>query len=373
MSRVAIVGGGFAGLAAAMILRREAPRLSVTLLDRNPAACYLPLLPDCIGRAIPPELLLYAYADASRRYGFDFWQRQVTRIDCPAGMVYAGDAAVPFDYLVCAAGMQPNFYGNRAAAEHAYCLATIDDARRLAAALAERTPVQVVVAGGGYTGVEVATAVWRLCRKRSPAVRVLMVERAAEILAALPPAASAYVRAHLRRLNIDVACGVSVAAADSRSVRLSDGRVYADALLVWTAGVQAAPCVDSLPGQKNQQGRVIVDDYLRCAPRCFVAGDAAVQTVGGVPLRMSVQAALTQGSVAARNIIAAHRNQPLRACRPRDLGWVVPMADNNGWGIALGIPVRGPAAVFLHYLMCLYRGRGGVGRALALAGAIAKG
>ena len=76
---------------------------------------------------------------------------------------------------------------------------------------------------------------------------------------------------------------------------------------------------------------------------------------GDRPLRMSVQFAISEGELAAGNILRLARGRPGRAYRPFDPGYIVPMANNRSCGELLGATVTGRLPTFLHYLMCACR------------------
>jgi NADH dehydrogenase len=98
-----------------------------------------------------------------------------------------------------------------------------------------------------------------------------------------------------------------------------------------------------------------VDATLAATERVFAVGDAARFLRNGTELRMSVQFALSEGRAAARNVWRAILGRPLRGFHPRDPGYVVPMANGRSCGEALGVPVTGHTATFLHYFMSAYR------------------
>ncbi|MBU1124873.1 MAG: hypothetical protein KKC84_02515, partial [Candidatus Omnitrophica bacterium] len=113
-----------------------------------------------------------------------------------------------------------------------------------------------------------------------------------------------------------------------------------------------------LPGEKNPQGRLKADEYLRIQDFCFVAGDAASFIHHTKPLRMGVQFSIMQGRLVAENIAQHIRGKSLKKFIPSDFGYIVPMANNYSCGEILGLHIKGRLATFLHFMMCLYRSRG---------------
>jgi NADH dehydrogenase len=357
MARVVLIGGGFAGLAAAAAFRGQ-DDADVVLLDRRPTFDFLPMLPDVIGERADPDLLTYDLAALGRRLGFRFVHDTVTAVDLNERHVVTEAGGFDYDYLLIAAGTRTNFHGQAEVAAHAFALDSVAESRALHAALAKETWSTVVVVGGGYTGVEAATNARAFFRRLGADARVMICELAPRILGPMPDKFRRYTRRNLDRMDIEVRVETSVEAADADSVRLSSGEALERALLIWSAGVQTPAFVRDLPEKPGRQGRLPVDRFLRVDERGFAAGNAALFQHGGAPLRLSVQFSLGEGRCAARNILRSIRGQELRPFRPRDLGYVVPMANNRSCGVALGVPVYGFPATLLHYLMCIVRSRG---------------
>jgi len=366
MKTVVIIGGGFAGLAAAARLRRAGDGVEVILIDRRPTHQFLPLLPDLVGRDLDPSLLCYPLARAAAQTRCRLVQATVHAVDIAARRVLTDGDAIAFDYLLLASGVESDFYGQTQVRERACEFRAAEDAARLRARLPAGQAATVVVAGGGYTGVEVATHVVRAGRRAGLRHRVVLVDPAPAICNALPDPFRRYIAANLLAMGIETRLGTTVADATHDSVTLAGGETFAPAALVWTAGVRTADFLHALPGSKTRQGRLEADPNLQFADACFAAGDVCAVVRGGQPLRMGVQAAISQGACAGDNIRRAIAGKPLRPYRPWDPGYLVPMANGRACGRVLGVPVYGRVATWLHYAMCLVRLRGTGCRATVL-------
>jgi NADH dehydrogenase len=356
-----IVGGGFAGLAAARALRSAGSDVSVTLLDRKVTSDFLPMLPDIVSGRMAPDIVAAPLDGMARRLGFRFVRDAVQSVDTDARLVRTTSGEFPYDRLVIAPGMEPNYYGHTEARDAAIPLAHAADAVRIRDAVGATRFLALVVAGGGYTGVELATHLWRTTRTWPPAdrPRIAVVEAAPAILGALPEWMRVYCRRNLARLGIETFTNCRVSHVSDGRIELSDGHVFASSALFWTAGMQSPEHLRAMPVEFGGQGRVRVNACLLAKPDVFVAGDAAWVEHAGRPLRMGVPFAIAQGALAGRNALAAVRGQPLTAYRPWDPGYLVPMANGTACGQVLGRNVRGPAALALHYLMCVYRASDG--------------
>ena len=355
MKRIVLVGGGFAGLHALGRLAGAGLDLRITLIDRRATSDFLPMLPDLIGRPVRPRRLRYPLAPACERHGARFLQATVEGIDLDARTVHLPDRDLPFDYLLLASGSETTFHGHDELRAASLTLDDVADAVRMCDSLDGGGVERVVVVGGGYTGVEIATNVWRRQRGSRSERRVAIVEYTDTLLPGLPEEFRLYTRANVRRLGIETVTGTTVESVDAGTVICTNGRRFERALVLWSAGVQTGDFVRDLPVDRTRQGRIEVDEFLGFAPGCFAAGDVAGARRGGQPLRMGVQFSIAGGLCAAGNILHSLRGEEPDPFRPFDPGYVIPMANGRSCGRILGIECYGAVPTGMHYLMCLVR------------------
>lgn len=358
MKRVIVIGGGFAGFSAVRYLSAFSRDLEVMLIDRKNTFDFLPLLPDTVGRGIAPGFLKYPLMNLSKRRGLDFIRAEVKSVVADRKIVVTAQAQLDYDYLIIASGSETNFYGDGRIRDSSYKLDSADDAQKIIRALEDPGIKSFIVSGGGYTGVEIATNIGMYFKKRFLEKRVVIVERASSLLGPLPEWMKAYVYENLKRLDIEVFPNTVVEKVEERAVTLSSKKVFNEAMLVWVAGVKTADFLQDLAAEKNPQGRLKVDEYLRIGENCFVAGDCAYVAHGDAYLRMAVQFAIMQGLCSAVNVVRCARGLALKRYRPLDLGYIIPMANNRSCGMVLGHNVSGMAATMLHFAMCIYRSQG---------------
>lgn len=358
MKNIIIIGCGFAGLSAAMKLRRISGGFKVIVIDEKETFDFLPLLPDCLGRKINPDYLSYPIENLSRQSGFQFMRLKVTGVDLEKKEVIAGACRISYEYLVIASGSQTNFYGNSNIEDNSFKMDNAADAKRLSILPGQGRYQNYVVAGGGYTGVEVSTNLRIALNKQKKNGRVVLVERSPSILGPLPEWMKDYVSANLNRLGVEVLTNSVVNEVNSLRVKLSGGLNLESCALVWVAGVRTSDFIQHLSVNKNPQGRINVDEYLRINNSCFVCGDAAYFPHNNSYLRMAVQFAITQGVCCAENIIKTVKCRKLKAYQPRDLGYIIPMANNYSCGSVLGMNLKGRLPTVFHFIMCIYRSLG---------------
>lgn len=358
MKKIAIIGSGFAGLAASIFFQRHAKDLEVHVFDRKPTFDFLPMLPDCLGRNISPEHLSFPIALLSRIYGFNFINEPVSGVDLQSNIISTSGRQAKFDYLLIASGSETNFYGNTQVQSLAYKLDDAQDAKNISNALKTNEFDYFVISGAGYTGVEIATNLSVFFKSKKIEKKIIIVERNPSILGPLPEWMKVYASENLRRLNVEIIAANTISKVEKNKIFISNGRVFDNSMLIWAAGVKTADYVQALKLEKTPQGRLKVDEYLRAGGNSFVAGDCANFIHKNQALRMAVQFSIMQGNCAARNILASIKGKKPYKFSPVDLGFIVPMANNRSCGRVLGINMRGCLATMLHFLMCIYRSYG---------------
>ncbi|MFH1354823.1 MAG: FAD-dependent oxidoreductase [Candidatus Omnitrophota bacterium] len=355
MKKIVIIGGGFAGLSAAQALFSQRRQVEVILIDKKLNFNFLPLLPDTIGRKISTDFMTYSINDLSKRYRFRFINGDVYTLDLKQNKVFTSRQELFYDYLLIASGSETNFYGDNIAMKSAYKLDDIEDVKKICLGIEKGSFNCYLIIGGGYTGIEIATNLRARLNGKSRHEKIVIIERAASILGPLPEWMKAYVGNNLKMMEIEVLLNTSIKKIESRDIYLSNGLTFKNAMLIWSAGVKAANFIDDLKVEKNPQGRIKVDEYLRLNEDCFVAGDAAHFPYKKSFLRMGIQFSIIEGRCAANNIIRSIGGKRLHKYRPIDLGYIVPMANNKSCGGVLGLKIKGFLATFFHYIMCIYR------------------
>ena len=325
---VLIVGGGFAGLAAARALA-DAP-VRITLVDRTNHHLFQPLLYQVATAvlnpadiSVPIRWLLRDQANAT------VIMAEVDAIDPDARRVALdnGTVHVGFDYLVLAAGARHAYFGHPEWEAYAPGLKSLEDAlemrRRflLSFEAAERTSaagerealLTFVIVGGGPTGVELAGmipevtrhALHREFRRIDPAsARVLLLEGGPRILPAFPPSLSARAQRDLEALGVTVCTNTTVTRVDADGVVANGERIPAHTVF-WGAGNQGAPLAATLGVPLDRAGRVRVGPDLSVPghPHIFCAGDlAAVANPDGSPVPAVAPAANQMGALVGANI-----------------------------------------------------------------------
>ncbi|MFH1363376.1 MAG: FAD-dependent oxidoreductase [Candidatus Omnitrophota bacterium] len=358
MIKIVVIGGGFAGISALERFSKKFQHLDITLIDKKSKFDFLPLLPDLIGAKVSPSGLSFDLANFCQKAGIRFVNSEISRIDLVNKAVSFDSRSLSYDYLLIASGTHTNFYDNQTVEKISFKLESIQDALKIQDGLERGCFENFIVAGGGYTGIEVATNIKRYCRKQKIEKPIVIVEKSPSILGALPEWMRQYAHVNLKSLGIEIFLNDSISQVSGSSIRFSSGRIFENSMLIWVAGVVGEKYIHGSGLENNLQGRLKADYFLRVFEGCFVAGDAGCFPVKGNCLRMAVQFSIVQGRLAAENILHSIKGEGLVKYRPLDFGYVIPMIDSKACGFALGLPVRGIFAISLHYLMCFYLSKG---------------
>jgi NADH:ubiquinone reductase (H+-translocating) len=355
MKKVAVIGGGFAGIAALRYLSRYKKVCDVTLFDAKEDFEFLPLLPDILSGSVLSEDIQAPLCAIAGKCGASFVREKVAGVDAEAGTVKTSQREETFDYIIVAVGSLPQFYGNAAAEQYGKTLNSVKNAVAIREGIIREEVETVVVCGGGYTGVEAMTHIWKLLHREKMKRRLVIVNKGATLVPTLPGWVQRYVEKQVQVLGIEVKNNAKVVSGDEKTVVCSDGSEYNNAFLVWTAGVQV-PSLLQGEVDATSQGRIKVDAHMRAAARCYIVGDmAAVYDERKQLVRMGAQFSVPQGKCAARNIVRDIIGRAPVVYTARDLGYIIPMAHNKSCGEVLGVPIRGRMATALHYIMSVIR------------------
>jgi NADH dehydrogenase len=297
--RVLILGGGFAGVGAAQKL--EDADAEVVLVDRHDYHTFQPLLYQLATGLLETTAVGHSLRDLVERQGnTSFHKATVTAVDLDAQEAdFAEISPISYDYLVLGLGAEVNFFGTEGAADHAFPMYTLPHAVRLKDHLlerweaAERDPdlaedgaLNVVVVGGGPTGVETAGAVAELYRadfaKDYPSLpqdeaRVILVEAGPELFPMFKPKLREYTAKALEERTVEVKTGAMVSSVSPSRVTLKGGEELRAHTLVWGAGLQGNALVQSLGLELQRGNRIGVGPDLTIPehPEVYALGDIA--------------------------------------------------------------------------------------------------
>lgn len=298
LPKVLILGGGFAGIECAKAFKNQP--VEVLLIDRQNHHLFQPLLYQVASAGLAaPEIAHPIRSIFFKQENVTVLMDEVTTIDLKERKVVTREREEPYDYLVIALGVKTGYFGHGEWEAHARGLKSLDDATAIrrdvlhAFEKAEacddpverRRLMNLVVIGGGPTGVELAGAFAELARHvlrrdfkniNTSEARIHLIEAQDRLLTMYDPALSDYTKRTLENLGVTVHLGTPVADLRDGVVVLKEGAIEA-ANIVWAAGVEAPAITRTLGVETDRAGRLVVETDLSLPghPEVFVAGDLA--------------------------------------------------------------------------------------------------
>jgi len=352
-----IVGGGFAGIAAARALKRC--DAEIVLIDQRNHHIFQPLLYQVATAVLAPsEIAAPMRQLAYKQKNVSVILAEVIGMDLNSRSLDAsypgvGTRKLQFDYLVIATGMRPSYFGHPEFARYAPGLKNLTDAETIRAKilsayeLADMTydenerarQMTFVLVGAGPTGVELAASMAQLAavtlrgqfRRIDPArSSIILIEGGKRILPTFGERLAQRAARRLEQLGVRIMAGVRVEKVDENGV-VADGKRIPSATVLWTAGVAPSPLVKLLPAKTDRAGRVAVGPFMNVeeVTGVFVVGDASSVVRNGRPVPGVAQAAIQQGRYVGRVISGQIKGrQPKHPFRYFDKGNMAVVGKN---------------------------------------------
>ncbi len=375
--RVVIVGGGFGGLKLAQKLKNS--NFQVVLVDKNNYHQFPPLIYQVASSGIEPSSIAFPFRRLfQRRKDFYFRLAQVLSIMPEEKIIQTSIGKLSYDYLVLAAGTTTNFFGNKEIEEESIPMKTLSESMGLRNAILDNFEraltcatekerqelLNVVIVGGGATGVEIAGALSEMKNFVLPKdypdlpnslMNIYLIESQSRLLAAMSEKSSARVLKYLRSMGVNVLLNQRVTDYKDNTVFINDGSTIATRTFIWVTGV-AAQKVDKMPTESiGRGGRILVNEYNQ------VQGMQDVYSIGDQCLMPNAdpawqnghpqlaQVAIQQGKLLASNLIRLDKGKELKPFRYKNLGTMATVGRNKAVAEFAGIKMGG----FFAWLMWL--------------------
>lgn len=357
--RVVIVGGGLGGLRLAEDLYGSG--MQVVLIDKNNFHQFPPLIYQIASAGIDPSSISFPFRQIFRkRKDFYFRMAEARMVDTEKKILQTSIGKIDYDYLVLAAGATTNFFGNKNIEEWAIPMKTVPEAMGLRNALLsnferaltcateeERQELlNVVIVGGGATGVEIAGALSEMKRYVIPydypdmdssLMHIYLIEAGDRLLAGLSQESSQKAYEFLKSMGVDIQFGKMVTDYRDHKVIMKDGTEIPTRTFLWVSGIRA----NAMPGiDESHLGRGFrfkVDEFNRIqgVEDVFVIGDQCLQTSdaaypNGHP--QVAQVAIQQAKNLAKNLKLINQgadSSELTAFRYKNLGSMATIGRNK--------------------------------------------
>lgn len=383
VKQLVVVGGGAGGLELVVKLARKLKRnadVRVVLIDKNASHIWKPLLHEVATGSLDSYHDETSYRMLARKHKFDFVLGQVTAINtesqrvCLAaqldddGVEVVEERELSYDQLVLSPGSKSNDFGISGVAEHCIKLDSRDQAERfhklylkqlhrVSAANDESTLLNVVIVGGGATGVELAADLHNVAGHlqdygfesfSQERLQVSVIEAGPALLPRLPERIGISVKQELQSIGVDVLTSTMINSAESDALVTSEGqRIPAD-VSVWAAGVRAPEFLASsgLPCDNLGRVKVNADLTVQGLSNVYAAGDCCCCTMeNGDTVPPRAQSAHQMAAVVAHNILARLRDRKARDFVYKDFGSLISLSRFSTVGNLMGNLMRGSVFV----------------------------
>lgn len=346
--KVLILGAGYAGIEAALTLHKKKKKedIEIVLIDKNPYHTLLTELHEIAGNRISEDGVIVPLRDIFKYTSVKVINDDIINMDFTKNKLISKNDEYVYDYLVIAAGSEPNYYGIPGMEEYSFPLWSLENAIRIREHIKacflkasqekdvkkQKAYLTFIVGGGGFTGVEMIgeIALWvkSLCKEYSidkSSVRLILAEALPTILSNLKEKNIKKAADYLtRKLKVEVLTSCSITNLNVDSVEFKDTSVIPTNTLIWTAGVRASCITDEIDISQGKSCRIKVDEYTKTQYKnVYAVGDISAFVSDGSTLPALVEGALQTGAAAAVNILADIRSIAKKKLVPKLHGVMV--------------------------------------------------
>jgi NADH dehydrogenase len=378
--RIVIIGGGFAGLTLLRKLQKK--NFQIVLIDQYNYHQFQPLFYQVATSGLEPSSISFPFRKIFQsRKNIFIRVTQVTSVDTQNKKVITQIGHINYEYLVIATGVETNYFGNEQFREKSFPMKSVPEAlllrntllQNLETALItddrdERTGLlNLVIIGGGPTGVELAGAIAEMKKFILPkdypeldfnAMNIYLIEALPALLNAMSKKSSVRVEEYLKNLGVKVMLNTKVNDYDGKFVKLADNKTIRSNMMIWTAGVSAAK-LKGLPAEAHGRGgRLLVNrvNLVQGFTDIFAIGDIALMTDENYPNGhpQVAQVAIQQARQLADNFCKLRSKEPMVPFSYKDKGSMATVGRNLAVADLKGLSLSGFVAwliwMFVHLI-----------------------
>jgi NADH dehydrogenase len=352
--RIVIIGGGFAGIT--MAKKFAGKNLQIVLLDRHNYHTFQPLLYQVATAGLEPDSIAGPLRKLLENHqNIYFRMATVSKIDQDENKILSNVGELSFDYLIIAAGSKTNFFGQNEKFEKAFPLKQIPQALDFRSHILQNFEeavlssdedkieqlMNIVIVGGGPTGVELAGALGELKKHVLPndypdldfsRLNIYLVEGMDRLLGGMSEFADKKAQKYLKKFEVDVRLNTMVNSFDGEKVEFSNGETLPAATLLWGAGVMGN-VIEGLSEESVKNSRYKVNSYnlVEGTENIYAVGDIALMETEDFPKGhpMLAPVAMQQGERLAKNILASLKGKEQKPFKYLDKGSMATVGRNK--------------------------------------------
>ncbi|HLR04158.1 MAG TPA: FAD-dependent oxidoreductase [Virgibacillus sp.] len=336
MKRLVVLGGGYGGVRIILnLLGRQLPEdVEIVLVDKNPYhSLKTEFFTIAAGTAAEKDVRIAFPDDERVRYIF----KEAETIDPDEQIITFKHSSetVTYDYLVIGLGCEDNYHGVKGACDFADSVQSFSKARHAGMSVCNlKAYGKVTIVGAGLSGIEVASEI----RESRSDLNIRLLDRGGSVLKAFDAKIQAHVEEWFMKNDVDVLHHANVEYVEKDGV-CNNGVCYMNDVTIWTAGVQPHHLARALPYKKDEQDKIILNDYYQVpeATHVYVVGDCASSVHSP-----SAQLAIQQGDQISQVLYAVLTDKEPK--KPKEIklkGTLGSLGRSDGFGNMLQQPMTG--------------------------------
>jgi len=357
--RIVIIGAGFGGLRAALVLGKKiGNKNEVVLVDKQSHHTFTPLLYEVATTSKETanyielhEVVNYEISGILKGLPVKFVQKKVESIDALHGDIHlGGEEKIKYDYLLIAMGSETNFFDIPGLKEYALEFKTFNDALKIRDSILEKFSannqnIKIVIGGGGSTGVELAAEIQNWLPELKKDFKecdsqTTIVQGGPTVLSSFSPRVIGRVTKRLNKLGVNLVLNEIVVKATENKIQLKSGKEIDFDVFVWAGGVKANSTIRTMPLKLENKGRSEVSEHMNCITetpelklhgKIYGIGDLiCFSDSKGNSAPMVARAAISQANVAVKNIISEINNlEPKHTYHTMNYPYIIPLGGKH--------------------------------------------